>query len=58
MIAEGVETLAQVAFLRAENCEELQEYFYAKPLPAAELESYLRSNWAQARGSAADQLVG
>ncbi|MEI9804463.1 MAG: EAL domain-containing protein [Pseudolabrys sp.] len=44
VIAEGVETATQAAFLRAEKCEELQGYLYARPLPAAELEAYLRAN--------------
>lgn len=36
VIAEGVETLAHEEFLRQENCEEVQGYFYSKPMPAAE----------------------
>ncbi|MFZ1852920.1 MAG: EAL domain-containing protein [Nitrosomonas sp.] len=37
IVAEGVETQAQVAFLRNHHCELLQGYFYSKPLPAQEL---------------------
>jgi diguanylate cyclase (GGDEF)-like protein len=48
VIAEGVETLAQVAFLRAEKCEELQGYLYAKPLSAADFEAYLRTDRSRA----------
>ena len=49
--AEGVETAAQAEFLRKEKCEEAQGYFYAKPLAAAEFESYLATR-AQAFGTA------
>lgn len=44
VIAEGVETPAQATFLVNENCEEAQGYLYAKPLPAADFEAYLRSH--------------
>jgi len=43
VVAEGVETEAQAAFLLEESCEEAQGYLYAKPLPAAEFEAYLRA---------------
>jgi diguanylate cyclase (GGDEF)-like protein/PAS domain S-box-containing protein len=35
-IAEGVETQAQLDFLRAHQCDEIQGYFYSKPVPAEE----------------------
>ena len=41
IVAEGVETEAQRAFLITEGCEEAQGYFYCHPLPAAEFEAYL-----------------
>lgn len=37
IVAEGVETQAQVDFLRNHHCELLQGYFYSRPLPAQEL---------------------
>ena len=42
IIAEGVETEAQRAFLHGEGCEEAQGYFYSKPLAEAEFEAFLR----------------
>ena len=44
VIAEGVETEAQLAFLRREQCSEIQGFLYSEPLPAAEFERALRTN--------------
>jgi diguanylate cyclase (GGDEF)-like protein/PAS domain S-box-containing protein len=45
VIAEGVETVEQLEFLRASGCDEVQGYLYSRPLPAAEFERGLRENW-------------
>ncbi|WP_227496525.1 putative bifunctional diguanylate cyclase/phosphodiesterase [Massilia litorea] len=45
VIAEGVETLDQLSFLRDSGCDEVQGYLYAAPLPAARFEQGLRDNW-------------
>ena len=37
VIAEGVETQAQVDYLRARHIDYMQGYFFSRPLPAAEL---------------------
>ncbi len=41
VVAEGVETAEQLEFLRNQNCDRIQGYYFSKPLPIAELEAYL-----------------
>ncbi|MGP0060784.1 MAG: putative bifunctional diguanylate cyclase/phosphodiesterase [Beijerinckiaceae bacterium] len=45
--AEGVETSAQMGFLRARRCDEVQGFLFAKPLPADEFEAMMISGWRQ-----------
>jgi EAL domain-containing protein (putative c-di-GMP-specific phosphodiesterase class I) len=42
VIAEGVETDDQVAFLREHNCDEMQGYYFSKPIAAQTIEELLR----------------
>jgi diguanylate cyclase (GGDEF)-like protein/PAS domain S-box-containing protein len=41
VIAEGVETAAQVNYLRRHFCDEVQGFLISAPLPGAELEAFL-----------------
>ncbi|MET0123917.1 MAG: EAL domain-containing protein, partial [Pseudomonas caspiana] len=52
VIAEGVETVEQEAYIISEGCHEGQGYLYSKPLPGRELLAYLK----QAQRSNAEVL--
>ncbi|MCU6502057.1 EAL domain-containing protein [Rugamonas sp. A1-17] len=44
VVAEGVETAAQLAYLGRRRCDQIQGYHYSRPLPAAQLERLLRDD--------------
>jgi len=41
VIAEGVETASQMDILRAQGCNEMQGYYFCKPLPSDQIETLL-----------------
>ena len=41
--AEGVETAGQCAFLCRHGCDEIQGYYFSRPVPAESLATMLRS---------------
>lgn len=60
VIAEGVETAAQSAYLRRHGCDDMQGYYFSKPVPAAAFEQMLRTgkNLASAGEAAAAPMAG
>jgi diguanylate cyclase (GGDEF)-like protein len=46
VIAEGVESAAQMDYLKQHDCDEIQGYYYAKPLPPDEINTLLAKNLA------------
>lgn len=47
-IAEGVEYAAQLDYLRAQGCEEIQGYYFSRPLSAAQFEVFVTDRTPQA----------
>jgi diguanylate cyclase (GGDEF)-like protein/PAS domain S-box-containing protein len=48
VIAEGVENEEQLSFLRAHNCDEIQGYYFSKPLLAGECTVKMQRNTQEA----------
>ncbi|MGA8539692.1 MAG: bifunctional diguanylate cyclase/phosphodiesterase, partial [Terriglobales bacterium] len=51
VIAEGVETEAQMSFLRAHHCDEIQGYYFSKPLSADDVFDILRGTLGPGQSS-------
>jgi EAL domain-containing protein (putative c-di-GMP-specific phosphodiesterase class I) len=43
VVAEGVETLQQLEFLREHQCDAMQGYFFSKPLGPEQFEEFLKN---------------
>ncbi len=55
IVAEGVETQAQLDILRRLGCDELQGFLLAKPMPARHMQAWLEGNGSRIRpGNFAD----
>jgi len=44
VVAEGVETQAQLDYLRSHHCEEMQGYLFSKPMPLEEATEFLQKD--------------
>ncbi|MDE2196256.1 MAG: EAL domain-containing protein [Gammaproteobacteria bacterium] len=47
VVAEGVETAAQLDFLRLRSCDQMQGYLFSKPVPFADLRAMLAADQRQ-----------
>ena len=56
VIAEGVENEAQMSFLHAHNCDEIQGYYFSKPLAVDKVADTVRAN--SANWQAGEKPVG
>ena len=54
VIAEGVETEQQLQFLKDNGCEQMQGYYFSRPVPAGEATELLRSGRRLAVKTAVD----
>jgi EAL domain-containing protein (putative c-di-GMP-specific phosphodiesterase class I) len=45
VLAEGVENVEQLDFLRAQNCFEIQGYYFSKPVSVEQIEAQLRGTF-------------
>ncbi|HZF80139.1 MAG TPA: EAL domain-containing protein, partial [Rubrivivax sp.] len=44
VVAEGVETAEQLAFLREHRCDEMQGFYFSRPVPATDMGRLLRDH--------------
>jgi EAL domain-containing protein (putative c-di-GMP-specific phosphodiesterase class I) len=47
VVAEGVETAQELAFLRSHDCDEAQGYYFSRPVPADEFARLLKADIAE-----------
>jgi diguanylate cyclase len=57
VVAEGVETLAQLDFLKAVGCDEYQGFHFSRAVPSREFERVVREKAAQAETFTQDDAV-
>jgi diguanylate cyclase (GGDEF)-like protein/PAS domain S-box-containing protein len=57
VLAEGVETQQQLEFLNAEDCEEVQGFYFGRPAPAEHIRKILASGQAEVQDLAEAVLI-
>ena len=57
VIAEGVETLEELDFLRTHHCDEAQGYYFSRPVPAEQLARLLASGLPAADWAPIDSII-
>ena len=53
MVAEGVETKEQFDFLRKLGCDQIQGYYFSKPIPSSEVVKLLYKTMTREAAAAA-----
>lgn len=49
VVAEGVETAAQADWLTSRNCDQMQGYYFSRPLPLSEITAFLKRESGSSR---------
>ncbi len=57
VVAEGVETSAQWDYLKSQGCDQVQGYYFCRPVSAAEFSAYYR-RWVPACSSRSEVISG
>ncbi|MFZ6648098.1 EAL domain-containing protein [Undibacterium sp. TJN25] len=57
VVAEGVETIEQLEYLRAQGCDLMQGYYFSRPLPPEDIEKFLIMNKSRSRTTPMPKMV-
>jgi len=57
VVAEGVETLEELEFLRAQKCDEAQGFYFSRPIPPGRFAELLRTGIPEFKDIPSNSLV-